>query len=161
MFLEEIKCATLEGATLREVASRIRSGQLKEPCPTGVDAATLSSFHNIKDELTLLPDNDLIHRGTRLVIPHTLQARTLAITHEGHQGLVTTKQLLREKVWFSGTVERLAGMSSHHTHQERSSLKVSALPPGPLLHVSVDFWGPTPDEKYVVVIVAPCIDSSA
>lgn len=36
----------------------------------------------------------------RIIIPETLQHTVIQLAHEGHQGIVRTKQLLREKVWF-------------------------------------------------------------
>ena len=36
------------------------------------------------------------------MIPTALQDRVLNIAHEGRQGVVRTKQLIREKVWFPG-----------------------------------------------------------
>ena len=44
----------------------------------------------------------LVLRGTRIVIPKKLQPRTLALAHEGHLGVVGTKQNLRTKVWWPG-----------------------------------------------------------
>ena len=41
-------------------------------------------------------------RGTRIVIPRELQQRVLELAHEGHQGIVKTKERLRSKVWWSG-----------------------------------------------------------
>ena len=43
---------------------------------------------------------DLIIRGNRLVIPTKLRQQVISLAHEGHQGLIKTKKLLREKVWF-------------------------------------------------------------
>ena len=44
----------------------------------------------------------LILRGTRIIIPRKLQPRTLGLAHEGHFGVVGTKQNLRTKVWWPG-----------------------------------------------------------
>ena len=52
-------------------------------------------------------DGSLLLRGTRLVIPRSLQLRVMKVSHAGHLGLVKTKQLIREKVWFPG-VDKLA-----------------------------------------------------
>ena len=41
-------------------------------------------------------------RGTRIVIPKKLQPRNLTLAHEGHLGVVRTKQNLRIKVWWPG-----------------------------------------------------------
>ena len=42
----------------------------------------------------------LILRGTRIVIPKKLRPRVFSIAHEGHLGIVGTKQKLRSKVWW-------------------------------------------------------------
>jgi hypothetical protein len=34
--------------------------------------------------------------------PKNLQTRLIDIAHEGHQGIVRTKQLLREQIYFPG-----------------------------------------------------------
>ena len=44
----------------------------------------------------------LVLRGTRLLIPKRLRERVLELAHEGHQGLVKTKQRLRTKVCWAG-----------------------------------------------------------
>jgi len=50
-------------------------------------------------------DSDLILRGNRIAISASLQQRTVEIAHEGHKGIVKTKKLPREKVWFPGIEE--------------------------------------------------------
>ncbi|KAK9686082.1 Integrase zinc binding domain [Popillia japonica] len=58
----------------------------------------IRQFKNVKDELTL--GQSIILRGHRIIIPTSLQQRTIKLAHLGHQGIVKTKQLLRSKVWF-------------------------------------------------------------
>ena len=41
-------------------------------------------------------------RGSRIVVPKALQRRVVNVSHEGHQGIVKTKQLIRSAVWFPG-----------------------------------------------------------
>ncbi len=36
----------------------------------------------------------------RIVVPASLRKRVLKLTHEGHQGIVKTKDRLRSKVWW-------------------------------------------------------------
>ena len=48
---------------------------------------------------------DNILYGKRIVIPKKLRQQAIQLAHHGHQGLVKTKKLLREKEWFSG-IER-------------------------------------------------------
>ena len=53
-------------------------------------------------QVSVNSDENVILRDTRLVIPKSLQRQIVNIAHEGHQGVVKCKQLLREKVWFPG-----------------------------------------------------------
>ena len=53
----------------------------------------------MKDELAVT-SNGIILRGSRIVIPQSLQQRAIDIAHETHPGLSKTKALIREKVWF-------------------------------------------------------------
>jgi predicted HTH transcriptional regulator len=59
----------------------------------------LTSFKHIKDELTVT-NNGIILHGHRIAIPQALQQRAIDITHETHLGLIKTKALIREKIWF-------------------------------------------------------------
>ena len=49
----------------------------------------------------------MILRGNHIVLPTSLQNRAMVLAHEGHQGIVKTKKLLREKVWFPGIEARV------------------------------------------------------
>ena len=46
---------------------------------------------------------NIILRGTRIVLPEALQQRAIDIAHESHQDLSKIKALLRTKTWFPGT----------------------------------------------------------
>ena len=65
----------------------------------GVDPSTLKIFTNVRNELTAV-DGNIVLRGNRIVIPDALQERLIELAHEGHQGLVKNRSLLRSKVWF-------------------------------------------------------------
>ena len=43
----------------------------------------------------------LVLRGNRLVIPESLQQNVVSIAYQSHQGIIKTKQCIREKVWFN------------------------------------------------------------
>ncbi|XP_042144342.1 uncharacterized protein K02A2.6-like [Ixodes scapularis] len=113
----------------------------------------------MKAELTLTPEG-LILRGTRLVLPTGLQKRAVQLAHRGHQGIVKTKQLLREKVWFPG-MDNLVHMlvksclpcqaAVPQTTQE--PLAITEPPSSPWEKVSLDFCGPFPDGKYAMVVI--------
>ena len=44
----------------------------------------------------------LVLRGSTVVIREKLQLRVVKIAHEGHLGVIKTKQLIRDRVWFPG-----------------------------------------------------------
>jgi hypothetical protein len=57
----------------------------------------LKEYACAKNEQCVL-DNILLH-GTKIVIPRKLRKDVLELAHEGHKGIVKTKQRLRTKVW--------------------------------------------------------------
>ena len=57
-------------------------------------------YMTVSGELCVI--GQLVLGGTRIIIPSKLQPRTLALAHEGHLGVVGTKQNLRTKVWWPG-----------------------------------------------------------
>ena len=161
IMFEEIKTATIQDPTLQEVYKRICDGKWHEPVPSGIDGNIVDRFRNIKEELCASTEGDFLLRGTRLVIPESLQGRILALAHEGHLGLTKMKQLLREKVWFP-YIDRaaeavikncLACQAATVKKNNSDPPKMSILPGGVWQEVSVDFWGPTPDGDYVLLLV--------
>lgn len=165
MTLVEIQDATKNDPTLREVIRLIKDGSWrslsgKQSVTEGVDGSTLMAFKRIKDELTVTVDEDIVLRGTRIVIPHSLQCRAVSLAHEGHQGIVKTKNLIREKVWFPGIDRQVEHMIAGcipcqanvpvHTQEP---LCMSDLPSSPWEKVSVDFCGPFPSGDYLLVVV--------
>ncbi len=50
--------------------------------------------------MTFDKNNEIIMKGSRIVIPEKLQKRATQLAHIGHQGIEKTKSLLREKIWY-------------------------------------------------------------
>ena len=102
----------------------------------------------------------LILRGTRIVIPQKLRPRVLSIAHEGHLGIVGTKQKLRSKVWWPG-IEKDAEkhcktcygcqLVSRPTPPE--PIRTTPLPTGPWRDLAVDLLGPLPTGESILVVV--------
>ena len=92
MTYQEIQSATQADQQLQAV---IKASQ------TGTWPAELQRFHHLRQELTITADNVLL-RGNRIIILQALRPKTLKLAHQGHQGIVKTKQLLRSKVWWPG-----------------------------------------------------------
>ena len=94
---EEISKATRKDATLQEVMRLILTGQGDNLKPVErVEPSTLKIFanENIRSELSSVDGNLVLH-GSRMVVPGALQKQVVALAHEGHQGLVKTRGLLR------------------------------------------------------------------
>ena len=60
----------------------------------------LGSYKLVRSELSVA--NGVLLRGSLVVVPNALQRKFVKISHEGHQGIVKTKQLLCSAVWFPG-----------------------------------------------------------
>jgi len=94
---KELKAAVEQDPVLQELQQQIsgRWPSRHKDCPV-----TLQPYHRCRQELLVL--DDLILRGERLVIPEVLRGRLLDAAHEGHQGMVRTKQRMRELYWWPG-----------------------------------------------------------
>ena len=102
------------------------------------DITELKLFQRVKDDLTVNDQSNIILRGSRIVIPKALRDRAISIAHEGHQSLVKTKQLLREKVWFPGIddnvkqkLDKCIACQANSLGSHPDPLQMSPLPPEP------------------------------
>ena len=119
------------------------SGRWHQP-PSDVSLAELSRYENVKNELTCI--DTVLLKSNRIVIPTALQNKTVDIAHEGHLGIVKTKALMREKVWFP-SMDKLVetNVKSSLACQiatpvtSREPLIMSTLPDQPCEEMSVDF----------------------
>ena len=163
MTLAELQEATKADATLQYLIQVIRSGEWSEIQSVqsdDVDKAQIKLFMNIKDELTVNSNSNLVLRGQRIVLPTELQQRAVQIAHEGHQGLVKTKKLLREKVWFPGIdkmaknlIQNCVACQANSLPDHPQPLQMTPLPPKPWHTVNVDFCGPFPTGEYLLVVI--------
>ena len=160
--LGEISAATLTDTALQLAISAVQTGRWHEAklkAHTQQVRNDIASFNRVQDELSVTSDGSLLLRGTRLVIPTSLQLRIVQVAHEGHLGLVKTKQLIREKVWFpgmdnltnDGIANCIACQDTVPAKQSRDPYNMSPLPEGPWTEVSVDFKV-LPDSEYLLVI---------
>ncbi|CAB3996481.1 Transposon Ty3-G Gag-Pol poly [Paramuricea clavata] len=166
MTLPEIQQATMADSTLQILSNLITTGKwhlidsLDVQSNPNVKVLDLKACEKIKTELTLNEHDGIILRGSLIVLPESLRLKAVQIAHEGHQGLVKTKQLLREKVWYPGidklakhTVDTclLCQANGPNSHQE--PLRMTTLPPQPWHTVNIDFCGPFLGGSYLLVII--------
>lgn len=163
MTLDAIKNATLEDTTLQAAAKMIRENswyKLELIDIPGSDLRELKLLRNVKNELTVSTENDLILRGTRIVVPTSLRADAIRLAHVGHQGIVKTKSLLREKVWFpkiDSLVEEeiRACIPCQATGRQKppQPLQMRELPSENFDTVYIDFLGPLPTGETLLVLI--------
>ncbi|KAK7884454.1 hypothetical protein WMY93_027577 [Mugilogobius chulae] len=128
---------------LREV-SRSKWPKTKKSLPT-----ELQPYFLMRHELAV--DSPLVFRGTRLVVPKSLRERIVHVAHEGHQGIVRTKQRLRELYWWPNMDSLVYNVLSSCTVCQKCDKTAKAtpaplqpveFPEGPFQHVAVDIVGP-------------------
>ncbi|XP_065068432.1 uncharacterized protein K02A2.6-like [Rhopilema esculentum] len=150
--LGEIKAATDKDTTLRCLRAAIRSN-----CWNG---DILQPFRAIKHEISVDLTNNILLRGTRIIIPESLQRHVIKIAHEGHQGTAKTKALLREYVWFpklenlvNEEIADCLACQATGAPNAQEPLKSPPLPERPWQELKVDFYGPLPTGQYLFVVI--------
>ena len=116
------------------------------------------AYAPIANEICVI--GQFVLRGVRIVMPSKLRARCVALAHEGHLGIVGTKQNLRTKVWWPG-VDKAAERFCKSCHgcqltarvDPPEPLKTTPLPDGPWVDVAVDLMGPLPSGENLLVVV--------
>ena len=127
---------------MRKLAKAIQAGQWTKD---------LTDYVRFKDELSV--SCGVILRDHRLTIPE--------IAHASHQGIVKTKQLIREKVWFPGIDKKVEQavkscipcLACVPSPAQREPLSMTALSSGPWMEVAVDLAGPFPSGEYLLVVI--------
>ena len=98
----------------------------------------------------------VILRGTRIIIPNKFRSRTLALAHEGHLGIVGTKQNLR-RPGMDKAAERHCkschGCQFVARPDHPEPLWPTALPYGPWQDLAIDLMGPLPSGHSLFVVV--------
>ena len=166
MTLQQIKDATHLDPTLQHAIHVIQENAWHTldttvfPTESNVDIRELKLLRNVKDELTVANDKNLILRGTRIVIPKSLRADAIRLAHIGHQGIVKTKSLLREKVWFplidsliNSEINRCIPCQATGRPKPPQPLKMREIPKDNFDTVYMDFLGPLPTGETLFVLI--------
>lgn len=150
--LDEVRASTLKCPTLQNVMSAIQSGDWwRDP--------SLIPYIRFRDEFSI--HDGVVLRDHRLVIPPALHERVVHIAHQSHQGIVKTKQLIREKVWFPAIDKMVEDavkscipcQASYPGPMKREPVCPTVLPSSPWSELAVDFAGPFPSGQYLLVVV--------
>ena len=153
MILEQIAKATQEDTVLQQVQRCLLQNQWST-------APDIQQFSRVRDELST--SQGLLLKGTRIVMPKCLRRQTLA--HEGHQGIVRTKQLLRQKVWWPGMdteaetlIKACVPCQSIMPPSTPEPLYPLRMPSKPWQSIHIDLCGPFPTGESLLVCVDACL----
>ena len=91
-------------------------------------------------------------------MPKCLRRPTLSLAHEGHQGIVRTKQLLRQKMWWPGmdaeaetVIKECIPCQSTMPPSPPEPLHPSTMPSKPWHSIQIDLCGPFPTGESLFV----------
>ena len=148
---EEIQAATATDKILQQPISATNKGYIPAE-----NKHLLQPYNLVFTELSTT--QDIILRGTWLLIPETLQDKAISLAHEGHMGIVKTKQYLRASVWFPNIDKKVESKIASCMPCQvvtntniKEPIKPTALPSAPWTTVNTDLYGPTPMGEYVLV----------
>jgi len=122
------------------------------------DTAAFKPFRNVLEELNV--DNGVILRGTRVVVPESLQTEVLKVLHDGHMGIAKTKSLARAHIWWAGLdkdIERLIRNCSpcqSNRNNPKKTFHMWEVPSGPWQRIHIDFAGPIDNVMYFIIVDA-------
>ena len=154
--------ATPKAVTWKELVDAARHCEetvtIREALVTGSWKACSSGYTAVKEELSEL--EGVVLRGKRIVVPMSLRERVLKSAHEGHLGIVKTKQLLRTKVWWSSmdrqaeqVVRKCLSCQRVSAPEHPEPLVSTKLPDAPWQVLSIDLMGPLPSGESLMVCV--------
>ena len=100
----------------------------------------LAEFWKVRGELTIC--DDLLLRGTCIVVPKSQRAETLQKVHQGHQGIQKCRQRVSAAVWWPGvsreieTLVKSCSVCQKMTTPNREPLLQSTLPDSSTLRIN-------------------------
>ena len=137
MTIDEVAMETAKDKTLTTVIQAILTNKW-HGVEDGINKATFHTLHANRAELSLAHKDSIILKGHQIVLPEALQNKAAKIALAGHQGIVKTMALLREKVWFKNMQPQVEeNIKNCHTCQvsthkpAREPLQMSLPPAAP------------------------------
>jgi hypothetical protein len=140
--LKEIQEETRKDDEIQAVQKVIREGW---PETRRQVEPIVRPYFDFLEELWVL--DEILYKGERIVIPQKMRGRALNMLHESHQGIVKTKQLARDLVYWPGLnkqvedlISRCSPCQERRPVQQREPLLPTAIPELPWQHVAEDLF---------------------
>ena len=145
MTVEEVANETAKDPTLTAVTNALTTNQWLSN-DDKIDHQTFRTLYLCRSELSLAHNTCIVLKGRQIVLPQSLHQKAVNIAHSGHQGIVKTVALLREKSWFRGmqslveqTVKKCMSCQVTTLKVTREPPQMSSLPKAPWTELSADF----------------------
>ena len=154
MSMTEIQEATAKDEVLQELIPLIG-----ETIPERVRThPKLYNYFCVFNEFSCV--NKVVLRGNQIVIPAALQEKVLDMCHEGHLGIVKSKQRLTSKDLFPGIDKRMEIKvrgcilcQAATSKTTRVPLTMTETPDCVWQRVAMEFTGPFPSGEMIIVII--------
>ena len=134
---------------------------------------SLKYLYEVKAHLSVV--EGLLVYNDRIVIPQELQEEMLARIHDGHPGIVKSKERAKEAVWWKGISKQITSMvqgcefcQSKRPKQKKEPMISTVFPERPWQHIGTDLCD-FESRKYLVIMdyfsryleITPIVSSSA
>ena len=140
--LAAIKVATQQDATLQELSATIQQGWPDEKQETPL---AIRAYWPFRDELTA--HNNLVFKGTKIIVPKSMQALMLQRIHSSHQGPDASVRRAKDVVFWPGMASAIRHLANQCTtcndyavKQQKEPLISTEVPSRPWSIVAQDLF---------------------
>lgn len=164
---EYIHHITMQALPRSLTLKQIAAATIKDPLLHALKIAVSKSwagytpsakFYPMRHDITVY--QDVLLYKQRILIPKSLRNLTLELAHEGHQGVVRTKQRLRAKVWWPKmNKDAEQYVEKYHSCQvvgkmpNPDPVTMTKIPDAAWILVGCDLCGPFPTGEHLLVCV--------
>ena len=131
---------------------------LKDCLARNLEKREVKKYHRVFEHISYA--NGVLLMNSKIIIPESSKKKVLKLAHEGHLGMVKTKQRLRSKVWWpqmSADVEEFIrschGCQVVAPAQPPTPVEMTSIPKASWLVLGCDLCGPFPTGESLLVCV--------
>ena len=153
MTIDQITEETIKDSTLTKVRESLLSSKWDNK------DKDIQPFLKCAYELTVNKSQNIILKGTRIVIPKSVQETATKLAHVGHQGIKKTKSLLREKIWYPNIdakgqeiVEKCVPCQTVGQKSPPETMEITPTLDTPWSSLAIHFYGPNTGQYLLVVV---------
>ena len=147
---EDIQAASVADPVMEKLRTAIDTGW---PDTARKCEPDIRSYFAVRHELQCREDGVVMRGSDRVVVPEALRSKYLELGHAGHQGVVRTKQLLRDLAWWPSMAKAVAALVEDcHVCSSKDSVLARQARPAPLQPVPLPA---RPWSKIGIDIVGP------